>query len=76
VSTDGNMDEKGDVGMGWYIEGAEERGGVGNSSGVGHGGIGSAWGAEGSTRRPESPNSFGFPGGDSIHAKGRANRES
>jgi len=25
VSTDGSMDEKRDVGMGWYIEGAEGR---------------------------------------------------
>ena len=33
-------------------------------------------GAEGSTGRLESPNSFGFPGGDSSHAEGRANPES
>jgi len=25
VSTNGSMDEKGDVGMGWYIQGAEGR---------------------------------------------------
>ena len=57
----------------------QRRGGVGDrdsSSGVGQGGVGGAWGAEGSTRRPKSPDPFGFPGGDSSHAKGRVNRES
>ena len=61
--------------------GGRGEGGVGDrdsSGGVGQGGVGvhGGRGAEKSARRPESPNSFGFPGGDSSHAKGRANRES